>query len=236
MSKAVTILLADDHPVVCRGLKAVIEDEESLRVVAEVANGQEALEQMIDLRPDVAVLDIDMPQLDGLAVAAEVLKRGIETKIIFLTFHGDEQILRMGMEVSGRGYLLKESAMEEVVSAINAVLAGRTYLCSAMVEKMIQADDKTSRSAESTQINHLTLTEKKILHLIGEGQSSKEIGEALSMNYRTVDNHRTNICRKLKIDGASSLLRFALKHRAVLYKKSSHVSGHNLQKPSAGEV
>lgn len=95
MNKAVTILLADDHPVVCRGLKAVIEDEESLRVVAQVTNGEEALQQIVHLRPDVAILDIDMPQLDGLAVAAEVIKRGIETRIIFLTFHGDEQILQL---------------------------------------------------------------------------------------------------------------------------------------------
>jgi DNA-binding NarL/FixJ family response regulator len=219
MGKPVGILLADDHPVVRRGLRAAIEEDDSLCVVAEAADGNEALEKLTGLRPKVAVLDIDMPGQNGLAVAREVRRLQINTKIIFMTFHADEELVRAGMEVGGQGYLLKDSAMDEVTTAIHAVLAGRTYLCSAMADLMLRQKSEADGKGQAVDLQQLTATEKKILRLIAEGKSSKEIGEELSIHYRTVENHRTNVCRKLKLEGANSLVRFALQHRTALEER-----------------
>jgi DNA-binding NarL/FixJ family response regulator len=218
MDKTITILIADDHPVVRRGLKSTIEEEESLKVVAEAADGNEAVAQLADKRPDVAVVDIDMPGKNGLAVAREARSREIDTKIIFMTLHADEELVRAAMEVGGMGYLLKNSAMEEVVAAVRSVMGGRTYLCSAMADIMLRQKTETAKSPMQ-DISQLTPAEKRIVRLIAEGKSSKEIGYELAIHYRTVENHRTNVCRKLGLEGANALVRFALQHRTALQER-----------------
>jgi DNA-binding NarL/FixJ family response regulator len=218
LDKAITILIADDHPVVRRGLKATIEEKESLKVIAEAADGDEALEQLVAKRPDVAVLDIDMPGRNGHSVAREARSHQLDTKIIFMTFHADEELVRATMEVGGQGYLLKNSAMEEIVSAVHSVVAGRTYLCSAMADIMLRQKTEAEKSPMQ-DLSQLTPAEKRIVRLIAEGKSSKEIGDELSIHYRTVENHRTNVCRKLGLEGANALVRFALQHRTALQER-----------------
>ena len=217
MSKSIRILLADDHPVVRRGLKAIIEDDEELVVVAEASDGQDALEKIQTLEPDVAVLDIDMPILNGLGVARELKLGSTSTQIVFMTFHADEDLMRSAMEIGGKGYLLKGSETDEVCEAIHAVHSGRTYIGSTMANLLLKGPAQTSTQA--AQLKLLTPTEKKVLRLIADGLSSKEVGEELATHYRTVENHRTNICRKLGIEGANALARFALQHRAALHEK-----------------
>ncbi len=219
MSDVIRLLLADDHPVVRRGLKASIEDDDSLRVVAEAVDGNDALRQMIQHKPDIAVLDIDMPGLNGLGVAREATAQNLGTRIIFITFHADEDLMRTAMEVGGRGYLLKGSETDEVTAAIHAVHAGRTYIGSTMAAILLKQNSDGNLSGQAFDISALTPTEKKILRLIADGLSSKEIGDELSVHYRTVENHRTNMCRKLNIEGANALARFALQHRAALHER-----------------
>lgn len=219
MSEVIEVLLADDHPVVRRGLKATIEEDEGLRVVAQALDGNDALRQIIELRPAVAILDIDMPGLNGLGVAREVSAQNIDTRIIFMTFHADEDLMRAAMDVGGKGYLLKGSETDEVVAAIHAVCAGRTYIGSTMAAVLLKQNTGASRSGQLLDISVLTPTEKKVLRLIADGLSSKEIGDQLSIHYRTVENHRTNMCRKLNIEGANALARFALQHRSVLHER-----------------
>jgi len=218
MSDIIRVLLADDHPVVRRGLKATIEDDEKLRVIAEAGDGNDALQQIEDAKPDVAILDIDMPGLNGLGVARELAGRTSATRLIFMTFHADEDLMRAAMEVGGKGYLLKGSETEEVCSAIHAVHAGRTYIGSTMAAVLL---NQTQAAPGATPLNLkvLTVTEKKVLRLIADGLSSKEIGDELGIHYRTVENHRTNMCRKLEIEGANALARFALQHRAALHER-----------------
>ncbi|SDF21983.1 response regulator [Terriglobus roseus] len=213
----IPVLLADDHPVVRRGLKATIEDDKDLQVVAEAADGNDALRLMEELSPAVAILDIDMPGLNGLGVAREVKQRSLSTRIIFMTFHADEDLMRAAMDVGGKGYLLKGSETEEVCAAIHAVNAGRTYIGSAMAAVLL--NQKTESAGSAINLKILTLTEKKVLRLIADGLSSKEIGDELGIHYRTVENHRTNMCRKLEIEGANALARFALQHRAALHER-----------------
>jgi DNA-binding NarL/FixJ family response regulator len=218
MSEVIRVLLADDHPVVRRGLKATIEEDEMLQVIAEAADGKEALRLIIETRPDVAILDIDMPLLNGLGVAREAVAQKLETRIIFMTFHADEDLMRAAMEVGGKGYLLKGSETDEVATAVHAVSAGRTYIGSTMAAVLLKQPTE-SASTPSLDVSVLTPTEKKVLRLIADGLSSKEIGDELSIHYRTVENHRTNMCRKLNIEGANALARFSLQHRASLHER-----------------
>jgi DNA-binding NarL/FixJ family response regulator len=218
MRDMIGVLLADDHPVVRRGLKATIEEDEGLRVIAEAADGTEALQKIFDLKPEIAILDIDMPGLNGLGVARELAQRNVDTRIIFMTFHANEDLMRAAMDVGGKGYLLKGSETDEIAAAIHAVSAGRTYIGSTMAAVLLKQSDK-SGSAPALDVSVLTPTEKKILRLISDGLSSKEIGDELSIHYRTVENHRTNMCRKLSIEGANALARFALQNRAALHER-----------------
>jgi len=216
MGNVINVLLADDHPVVRRGLKAAIEEDDDLRVIAEAADGTEALRQIVQLKPAVAIVDIDMPGLNGLGVARELAAQDIDTRIIFMTFHASEELMRAAMDVGGKGYLLKGSETDEIAAAIRAVAAGRTYIGSTMASVLLK---QTADSTQPLDISSLTPTEKKILRLIADGLSSKEIGDELSIHYRTVENHRTNMCRKLNIEGANALARFALQHRSVLQER-----------------
>jgi DNA-binding NarL/FixJ family response regulator len=219
MSDVIEVLLADDHPVVRRGLKATIEEDEGLRVIAQAVDGNDALRQIIELRPAVAILDIDMPGLNGLGVARELSAQSIDTRIVFMTFHADEDLMRAAMDVGGKGYLLKGSETDEVGAAIHAVYAGRTYIGSAMAAILLKQKTESPGSGQLLDISVLTPSEKKILRLIADGLSSKEIGDELSIHYRTVENHRTNMCRKLNIEGANALARFALQHRSALHER-----------------
>ena len=216
MADEIRILLADDYPVVRKGLKASIEEEASLKVIAEASNGEEALKLIGKLRPHLAILDIDMPRLDGLGVAKEIARLKLETKVIFLSFHKDEDIFRAVLAAGGKGYLLKDSAMEEIVVAIQTVIAGRLYMSSAIALQLLQGEVPSKSAPENPLIRDLTVSERRILKLIAEGLSSKEIGNELSIHYRTVENHRTNICRKLNIEGANALLRFAVQNKEGL--------------------
>ncbi len=215
----VKILLADDHPVVRRGLKAAIEDDRAFLVIAEVSNGEDALTQISDMQPQIAILDIDMPGINGLSVAREIQNRRLSTKVIFMTFHADEDLMRAAMEVGGKGYLLKGSETDEVTSALHAVAAGRTYIGSTMATILLGNKDASEANRLSIDLRKLTGTEKKVLRLIADGKSSKEVGDELSIHYRTIENHRTNICRKLNLEGANALARFALQHRTALHER-----------------
>jgi DNA-binding NarL/FixJ family response regulator len=219
MSECIKVLLADDHPIVRRGLKATIEEDETLSVIAEAADGNEALQKIKEVRPQIAILDIDMPGMNGLAVAREARAQGLDVSIIFMTFHADEDLMRAAMEVGGKGYLLKGSETEEVAQAIRAVWAGRTYIGSTMASILFGQKSEVAGNLLNANLQALTVTERKILRLIADGKSSKEIGDDLSIHYRTVENHRTNMCRKLNLEGANALARFALQHRTVLHER-----------------
>ena len=216
MPDQIKVVLADDYPVVRKGLKASIEEEASLKVIAEAGDGEEALKLIRAHRPQLAVLDIDMPKLDGLGVVKEITRLKLDTRAIILSFHNDEDIFRAALAAGAKGYLLKESAMEEIVGAIQAVLAGKVYLSSAIALQLLQSDQAAKPGDDNPILRDLTLSERRILRLVADGLSSKEIGDQLSIHYRTVENHRSNMCRKLNIEGANALLRFAIQNKEAL--------------------
>jgi DNA-binding NarL/FixJ family response regulator len=217
VDEEIRILIADDHPIVRKGLRLSIEEDAGLKVVAEVSDGDMALAQIKKLHPHIAVLDIDMPKLDGLGVAREIGRQKLDTKIIFLTFHADEDLFRGAMSLGSKGYILKDSASQEIVAGVRAVVSGRSYISAAITEKLLHPPQPKPPS-EDPITGKLSPTERRVMRLIADGKSSKEIGVELSIHYRTVENHRTSICRKLSLEGegANALLRFALQNKSLL--------------------
>jgi DNA-binding NarL/FixJ family response regulator len=212
----IRILIADDHPIVRKGLRLSVEEDPGLKVVAEASDGEMAVMMIKKHRPHIAVLDIDMPKLDGLGVAREIARQKLDTKVIFLTFHCDEDLFRTAVSLGSKGYILKDSASQEIVAGVHAVASGRSYISSAITEKLLHP--QPTPEPKNTLTSNLTPTERRIMRLIADGRSSKEIGAELSIHYRTVENHRTNICRKLNLEGegANALLRFALQNKSLL--------------------
>jgi len=212
----IQILIADDHPLMRKGLRLSVEEDPGLRVVGEASDGEAALALIKKLHPHVALLDIEMPKLDGLGVVREMVKSGLKTEVIFLTFHSNQDLFRSAMDLGCKGYILKDSAVQEVVAGIHAVASGRPYISSAITTDLLQRQNHPD--AKSSQMSHLTPTELRIMQLIARGKTSKEIGAELSIHYRTVENHRTSMCRKLDLDGegANALLRFALQNKNLL--------------------
>src|SRR5580698_4013797 len=217
MDSEIRILIADDHPLMRKGLRLSVEEDPGLKIVGEASDGEMALSLITQLHPHVALLDIEMPKLDGLGVAREVIKRELKTEIIFLTFHSNQDLFRSAMDIGSKGYILKDSAVQEVVAGIRAVASGRPYLSSAITANLLQRPEHPA-GKDQPLMSTLTPTELRIMRLIAQGKTSKEIGAELSIHYRTVENHRTSICRKLELEGAgaNALLRYALQNKNLL--------------------
>lgn len=211
----IRIVIADDHPIVRQGLCKIIEADPQLKIVAEAGNGLTALEHIAQLRPDIAILDVDMPHLDGFGVAREIVTRNLGAQIIFLTIHSEEELFQAALELGVKGYVLKDSAIDEIVTAIKAVAEGRRFTSLPMTTS-VNKERQLDAERERLGLNQLTLTELRVMQLLAEYQTSKEIADKLSISSRTVDTHRTNISQKLNLHGSHSLLKFAIKHKHLL--------------------
>lgn len=215
MANEIRILIADDHPIVRQGLRQAIEADPELKIVGETGNGRVALERIEALRPRIAVLDIDMPEMDGFAVAREVRARALPVEIIFLTVYRDEGFFNEALRLGTRGYVLKDSAVTDIVSSIRAVARGDHFTSPALTSYLVKR--RTSASAgRGPGLEDLTPTERKVLGLIAEYKTSREIGEALHISHRTVQAHRANICTKLELHGSHALMKFALDRKSDL--------------------
>lgn len=221
MNPEIRILIADDHPLFRRGLRFTIETDSALRVVGEVDNGASALAQLEALQPDIAVLDVDMPALDGLAVARALAQRDWLTGVVFLTMHKDEAVFHAALDLGVRGFVLKDGLADEIITCIKAVAAGQSYFSPGLsVFLARQAEQRHQRAAHETevlaQLADLTPAERRVLRLLAEGQSSREIAETLVVSVRTVEHQRASIAAKLGVKGARALLLFAHTHKAKL--------------------
>ncbi len=217
MASQITIVLADDHPVVRSGLRQAIDRDPALTVVAEADDGEAALAHLVRLRPEIAVLDIDMPKLDGFAVARAAQQQCPDTRLVFLTIHGKADLFHAAMDLGARGYVLKQSALPDIVRGLKAVAGGEHFVTSSLTSFLIDRRTRAKALAERLpELGALTANERRIVQLIADGRSSKEIASELFLHYRTVENYRTAICQKLGISGANALLKFALQHRSDL--------------------
>jgi DNA-binding NarL/FixJ family response regulator len=217
MKNVINVLLADDHPLLRQGLLQAVEAEGNFKVVAEVGDGKAALDRIRALKPDVAVLDVNMPHLDGFAVARAIRDEALPVEIIFLTAYRERTFLNQALELGAKGYVLKDSAVTDILSALRAVVAGEHFTSPAMTSYLIQQGGRgAAPESVSAGINNLTPTERRILKLIAEYKTSKEIADELYISFRTVNTHRANICQKLGIRGNHALMKFALDHEAEL--------------------
>lgn len=213
----ISLIIADDHPIVRQGLRQAIEADRDLKVVAEAEDGLAALEAIERHEPQVAVLDIDMPLMDGFAVARAARKKKLTVEIVFLTIHRDEDMLNEAVDLGVKGYVLKDSALTDIVNCIKSVAKGKHYASSALTSYLVRRSNRAAAlTQEKNGIKDLTPTERRVLKLVAEYKTSKEIAEELFISYRTVETHRANISQKLDLHGSHSLIKFALAHKSEL--------------------
>jgi DNA-binding NarL/FixJ family response regulator len=217
MNKEIRILIADDHPIFRRGLRMIIESDPLLKVVAEANDGAEAVANIEQLQPGVVVLDMDMPPPDGLSIARRIREQRWPIAAIFLTMHKDAAAFNAALDAGVKGYVVKDSAANEIVGCIKSVAGGGSYFSPALSGYLLTRRERSDEFARQTpSIDELTASERRVLRMIAEAKGNKEIAETLFISIRTVEHHRANICAKLGLAGKNALLTFALTHKTEL--------------------
>ncbi len=206
----IRIVLADDHVLVRQGLKSLLE-REGFQVVAEASDGQEALRHVKSLQPEIAVMDISMPTLNGLNAAREVRRASPKTKTILLTQHDESQYIRDALEAGAQGYVLKNQVASDLVLAIRQVSLGQVYLSPGVSSAVMEAYQSKSEQSK----NPLTLREGQVLQLIAEGKSTKDVASLLGISVKTAESHRTRLMQKLDIHETASLVLYAVRNGIV---------------------
>jgi two-component system response regulator NreC len=208
------VVIADDHAIVRGGLRALIYDEIDLDLVGEAAGGYEAIELVQKNRPDVLVLDISMPDMDGLAVIRKLKPDFPELHILILTLHEDEALVKEAIKAGASGYILKRAAEAELISAIQVILRGDMYIDPSMLRTLFR-ETRTDITQQNLSTETLTPRETEILKLIAEGYTNRQIGEQLTISIRTVEGHRGNITDKLGLHSRLELVRYARQHGII---------------------
>jgi two-component system response regulator NreC len=206
----IRIVLADDHVIVRQGLKSLLE-REGFQVVAEASDGQEALGHVESLQPDIAVMDISMPTLNGLNAAREIRRASPKTKTILLTQHDESQYIREALEAGVKGYVLKNQVASDLLLAIRQVSRGQVYLSPGVSSAVMEAYNSKSETSK----NPLTARERQVLQLIAEGKSTKDVASLLGISVKTAESHRTRLMQKLDIHETASLVLYAVRHGIV---------------------
>lgn len=206
-----TIILADDHPIVRRGLRAVLESEKGFQLIGEAGDGLEAVRIVENLRPDILIADMMMPGLTGLEVTRQVKNRVPATRVIILSMHATESYVLEALRNGANGYVLKDSAAEELIYAIREVLSGRRYLSSQLSERAIETYIKKAESTAVDSYESLTTREREVLKLAAEGCTNNEIAEKLFISPRTAETHRGNLMKKLGLSNHTELIRYAIR-------------------------
>jgi DNA-binding NarL/FixJ family response regulator len=214
--ETIRILLADDHTLVRHGIRALLHKERAWKVVGEAVNGAEALEKANKLRPNLVILDIAMPKLDGLEATRQIRSSLPDTKIIVLTMHESEQMVRRVFEAGAHGYVLKSDLGGQLIKGVREVSRGKLYLTPKVSEILLASTTDTQESStgvDSTASAALRLTprEREVTQLLAEGLANKEIASILKVAVRTVETHRANIMSKLGLHSATALVRYALR-------------------------
>lgn len=210
--KPIRILLADDHNVIRRGLRLLLEGQPGFSVVAEAADGQQAVDQALETEPDVAVLDISMPRLGGIDVAQRITEALPGTAVVILSMHSDEGYVLRALKAGAKGYLVKDSAEGDLIEAIRAVSDGRAFF-SAEISRMLVEDYVLELRARglSDSYDLLTAREREILHLLAEGKANKDIANLLNLSLFTVETHRRNLQEKLNLHSVAELILYAVR-------------------------
>jgi DNA-binding NarL/FixJ family response regulator len=200
------VIIADDHVIFRQGLLNLLKSAPDLSVIGEAGGGAETLELILRERPDIAILDISMPGLDGFEILQKIQSMGIATKVIFLTMHNETLTARRALQLKASGYVLKDNAFEDLLYAVKAVSAGGTFISPSVSERLMKAS-----SEEGKEVHILTIREREVLKLIASGFTNKQIAVQLFISVKTVETHRTNIMQKLDVHTTADLVRYAIK-------------------------
>jgi DNA-binding NarL/FixJ family response regulator len=206
-------MLADDHAVVRDGLRALLEAGNDLQVVGVAGNGREAVSEALRLRPDIVIMDIAMPELDGVEATRRIVERSPETRVLILSMYLSAEHIYRALQAGAQGYVLKESAGEEVVEAIRALRAGKRYLSHRITETVI--DDYLREGTNVSPLDSLSLRERDVLQLVVEGRTNAAIAQALSLSPKTVETYRARIMKKLKVKDTVELVKFSMRHGLI---------------------
>ncbi len=218
MSK-IKVLLADDHTIVRQGLRALLDSQEDIEVVGEAEDGKQAFEKTKELVPDVVVIDITMPNLNGIEATRQIKKLNQEIEVLVLTVHDNEEYVYQILQAGASGYLLKESAVSDLVSAINSVEKGDIFLSPA-ISKIVVKDyirHAVEGSGDFDSLNILTNREREVLQLIAEGSTNREVAHHLNLSVKTVDVHRSHIMEKLNIHDVTGLVKYSIRKGLIKF-------------------
>ena len=204
MTQPTRIIIVDDHPMVAEGIEAILETYDDLDIAAVLTNGQEAIDRVEELDPDVILLDLNMPGVNGLSATEIILERRPDTRILILSMHDSPEYISTALNHGAKGYVLKDVPTEEIKTAIDTVMQGGEYLCTGARKSL------TPRMSDGRE--PLTSREQQILLQLAQGKSNKEVGQTLDISVRTVETHRKNIKRKLGISSTAGLTRYAMEH------------------------
>ena len=205
----IAVFVADDHAMVREGLAGVLGAQPDIRVVGTAADGRDAVREIAKLGPDVVVMDIAMPQMNGIEAAREIRDRVPRARVIILSMHSSAEVVFHALEAGAAGYLLKESAAKEIIDAVRAVHAGRRYLGRKVAEMVA---DNVGRASAASPLASLSKRERQVLQLVAEGHSSTRIAAALHLSPKSVDTYRSRLMRKLQIGDVAGLVKFAIQH------------------------
>ena len=214
---AVRILVADDHEVVRRGVRTLLEAQPGWDVCGEAADGREAVEMTKRLKPDVIILDITMPNLNGLEATRQILKADSKARVLILSMHESDQVVREVLDAGARGYVLKSDAGRNLVAAVEALWLHNSFFTSKVAEMVMSGYRKAAPppSGDTNSPQRLTPREREVVQLLAEGKSTKEVAVALDLSVKTAETHRANIMRKLEIHSVSDLVRYAVRNKII---------------------
>ncbi|NLY44052.1 MAG: response regulator transcription factor [Clostridiaceae bacterium] len=209
----IRVLIADDHSMVRQGLKQIVELEKDIEVVAQASNGEEAVDLALKLKPDVVLMDINMPKMNGIQAVAQLKEKGCPSKIIMLTIHADHEYLIKTVQLGAAGYVLKDADSDVLIKAIRSVYEGQSYIPPNMTTEIIRGfTQATAEDSRSKVQNLLTQREIEVLELIAEGMLNKEIAAKLYISEKTVKNHVSNIFKKINVSDRTQAAIYAFKH------------------------
>jgi DNA-binding NarL/FixJ family response regulator len=212
----VRLLVADDHEIVRKGLRSLLEAQPGWQVTAEASDGREAVQMAKDIKPDITVLDIGMPALNGLEAARQMIKNDARAKILILTMHDSDPLIREVLDAGARGYVLKSDASRDLVTAINAVRSNKTFFTAKVAQIVLDGYlDKKPKANPDSAKTRLTPRQREIVQLLAEGKSSKEVAVALGLSVKTAETHRANIMKRLDCHSVSELVRYAVRNNII---------------------
>jgi DNA-binding NarL/FixJ family response regulator len=212
---SISVLLADDHLVVRRGLRAVLEGEADFKIVGEIADGAEVVRTTESLKPDVLILDLMLPNLGGLQILRELRKLQLPTRVVVLSMHSSEAYVTEALGLGALGYVIKDSSADDLIRAVRQVAAGRSFLSPPLSESLLEAYNQRLQATSRDPYETLTTREREVLLLAAQGHTSAEIAAQLAISPRTAESHRSNLMQKLGLRTQSDLIRFALRRRIL---------------------